>query len=53
MAHVRARFGLSESTLRRLIRLGELDAIYFGAAVRITVASLDAYVERHRSRVVA
>ena len=43
------RFQCSPRTIRNLVEAGELEAVRLGRAVRITVASEDAYLERlHR-----
>lgn len=40
--------GVGRTTVYGLIRAGELEAVHIGKAVRIPVASIDAYVERLR-----
>lgn len=45
-----AYLGVSEPTLRRLIRDGEVPHIRIGRALRFRVADLDAYLNKQRSR---
>lgn len=40
--------GVSRATVMRLRARGELEGFHVGAAAMITVASLDAYIERQR-----
>ena len=51
-AQVRERLGISDDTLRRLIRTGQIPAIKVGAGAfghwRITEEDLAAYIERVR-----
>lgn len=42
-----AYLGVSEPTLRRLIREGEVPHVRIGRALRFRVADLDAYLEKH------
>ena len=44
------RLGCSPHTVLTLIEAGELDAIRVGAWWRVSLKSIDAYLERNRSR---
>ena len=42
--------GLGRSTVYELITAGELDVVRIGRSARIPTASLDEFVQRHRSK---
>ena len=42
--------GLGRSTMYELITAGELDVVRIGRSARIPTASLDEFVQRHRSK---
>lgn len=43
-----ACLGVSERMMERLLRKGEMPVVRIGAAVRVPVTDLDAWVEGHR-----
>lgn len=45
--------GVSTRTIRRLIGAGDLPVIRVGLLVRIRLADLHAYIDEHRSAVIA
>jgi len=48
IAEVAERLGVSERTVRRWIRRGDLVAHRIGAVVRVAERDLDAFLARHR-----
>lgn len=40
--------GVSRKHVQRLVNTGELDSLKSGARTLVVVASIDAYIERHR-----
>lgn len=43
-----AAMGVSRKHIQRLVNSGELDSLKSGSRTLVVVASIDAYIERHR-----